>query len=438
MRFTSLFSRISNRIEEHGQLRSIITNAGWLFIDKILRMGVGLVIGIWLARYLGVPDFGHLNYAIAFASLFSAIATLGLNGIVVRDLVRHPEQQKEILGSAFSLKLAAGCVTLILTLSAIWLLRPDDTLTHWLVGIIAAGMVFQAFDFIDLWFQSQVKSKFTVYAKSFAFLALSLVKVVLILNGASLIAFAWTGLAEVVIGTIGLTFAFLSTGNSFTGLKPRRQVALKLLGESWPLMLSGLAIMFYMRIDQVMLGEISGEQEVGLYSAALRLSEAWYIIPAVIISSIMPSLTRAHANPGEEYYRKLQKLFSLLARIAYLVALPMTLIATPLVTLLFGEQYSAAGPILSVHIWAALFVFLGVGMSPWILNEGLTRFSLFQAMAGAIVNVLLNLYLIPLYGGLGAAFSTLLSQMVATYFALALFKRTRKIFLIETRAILLR
>lgn len=438
MRFEGLPNRISSRIGKHGHLQSIVTNAGWLFIDKILRMGIGLVIGIWLARYLGVADFGRLNYAIAFTSLFSAIATLGLDGIVVRDLVRHPEQNNEILGSAFALKLIGGFIAVCLVLGTIFLLNPVDILTQIIASIIAIGMIFQVFDVIDFWFQSRVKSKFTVYAKSSAFLLISGIKISLILSGAGLVAFAWASLGEIVAGSAGLIIAYKATGNSFHKLKVSFPVTSRLLHESWPLMLSGLAIMLYMRIDQVMLGEISGTQEVGMYSAALRLSEAWYIIPAVIISSVMPSLTRAHATSVESYYRKLQKLFSLLARIAYLVALPMTLIATPIVTLLFGEQYTAAGPILAVHIWAALFVFLGVGMSPWILNEGLTRFSLFQTMAGAIVNVLLNFYLIPLYGGLGAAISTLLSQMAATYFALALFKRTRKIFKIETRAILLR
>jgi len=438
MIFKSLFTRINTRLKEHDQLQGIITNAGWLFIDKALRMIVGLVIGIWLARYLGVTDFGRLNYAIAFASLFSAVATLGLSGIVVRDLVRYPDRKNEIMGSVFTLKFMGGFIAASLAVAAIFLLRPTDTTSHLLVVIIATGMIFQAFDVIDFWFQSQVQSKFTVYAKSSAFLLISAIKAVLILNGAGLVAFAWASLAEIIVGSIGLIIVYRASGGSFCSLRASFSVARRLLHESWPLMLSGMAIMLYMRIDQVMLGEISGEYEVGLYSAALRLSETWYIIPAIIISSVMPSITRTHASSEEDYYRKLQKLFSLLARIAYLVALPMTIIATPLVSLLFGEQYSAAGSILAIHIWAALFVFLGIGMSPWILNEGLTRFALFQTMAGAIVNVLMNLYLIPLYGGLGAAISTFASQLVATYLALALFKSTRKMFKIETRAILLR
>jgi len=184
---------------------------------------------------------------------------------------------------------------------------------------------------------------------------------------------------------------------------------LQLLKESWPLLLSGLAITFYMRIDQVMLGEMLGEHDVGIYSAALRLSEVWYVIPMVIVSSVMPSFTEARAHSEELYYQRLQKLFTYLVRIAYLVAIPMTIIATPLITLLFGTQYSSAGPVLAVHIWAALFVFLGVARRIYSINEGLNIPVMFGTISGALINVLLNIILIPRYGALGAAIATIFS-----------------------------
>jgi len=201
------------------------------------------------------------------------------------------------------------------------------------------------------------------------------------------------------------------------------------------LLLSGLTIMLYMRIDQVMLAEMVGEREVGLYSAALRLSEVWYVIPTIIISSVMPSLTEARARSEELYYQRLQQLFTYLARVAYLVAVLMTVLANPLIHLLYGESYSQAGSILAVHIWAAVFVFLGVGMGPWVINEGLTSLFFFQTLFGALVNVALNIALIPLLGGLGAAIATLVSQLTAAYFALALFRRTRTIFAMENKAL---
>ena len=147
---------------------SIVTNAGWLFAEKVIRMVVGLFVGVWLARYLGVAQFGLLSYAIAFASLFTAIASLGLNRITVRELVRHKERKGIILGSVFSMKLAGGCLALILAVSIIWLLQPGDTTTRWLVAIIAAGMIFQSADAFDFWFQAKMQSRYAVMAKSSA------------------------------------------------------------------------------------------------------------------------------------------------------------------------------------------------------------------------------------------------------------------------------
>jgi len=420
---------------ENGQQQT--ANAAWLMLDKSLRLVIGVTIGIWIARYLGVQAFGQLSFAIAFVSLFSAVATLGLDKIVVRDLVRHPDLKNEILGSTFIAKLTGGAVAMVLTLICIQLIEPHDTLTQTMVSIIAAGMIFQATDTADLWFQSQVQSKYSVIAKSSAFLLLSLVKVALILTGASLVTFAWAALAEIIIAAVGLLITFRAVGNPFGRLNANAARVKKLLAESWPYLLSGLAIILYMRIDQVMLGKLAGTAEVGLYSAALKLSEAWYIIPTIIVSTLMPAVTRAKSTSLDDYYLIQKRLFIGLAAIAYLVAIPMTIFSTPLITLLFGTEYSAAGPVLAVHIWAALFVFLGVATSPWVANEGLARYRLYCSASGAVLNIFLNYLLIPGYGALGCALATTLSYGFSAWLANAISSKTRKLFYIQTRALLL-
>ena len=163
-------SFIRSRLEGRQTLQKIISNTGWLFADRALRMGVGLLVSVWVARYLGPTQFGQLNYVIAFVALFATFATLGLDGIVVREVVRNPAAEWEILGSAFMLKLCGGALTAVGAVVFISVLRPGDILSRWLVGIVAAGAVFQAFDVIDFWFQSQVLSKYVVLAKNGAFL----------------------------------------------------------------------------------------------------------------------------------------------------------------------------------------------------------------------------------------------------------------------------
>jgi PST family polysaccharide transporter len=195
--------------------------------------------------------------------------------------------------------------------------------------------------------------------------------------------------------------------------------------------------MLYMRIDQVMLAEMIGERQVGFYSAALRLSEPWYIIAIIIVGSVAPTITEVRVQSQELYYQRLQQLFTTLTRIAYVVAIPMTLISTHLVIWLYGEQYANAGPVLAVHIWTAVFVFLGVAAGPWVLNEGLAKFSLYQTVLGALTNISLNLILIPLYGAIGCAVATLISQALAAWLSNVFFDKTAPLFKLQLSALLL-
>lgn len=418
-------------------LRKIIGNTAWLFADKILRLVLGLLVGVWVARYLGPEQFGIYNYAIAFVSFFSTFASLGLDGIVVRDIVREPSCKNETLGTAFALKFTGGIATLLLTVGTISLVRPDDNLTHWLVAIVAAGTIFKAFETIDFWFQSQVQSKYTVYAKTTAYLLINGVKIVLLQMQAPLIAFALAASAEIALSEVALVVAYLVNGHNLRAWQCSLLRAKKLLKDSWPLILSAMVIMIYMRIDQLMLGMMIGDKAVGVYSAAVRISEMWYFVPGVIVRSILPSIVEAKAISENLYYNRLQKVLNLMTIIAYAVAIPVTFLGSQFVTLIYGEKYVEAGPVLAIHIWTGLFVCLGLTRSAWTLTEGLMKFNFATTAVGAVVNVVLNLFLINRYGGIGAAIATLIAQVFASYGANALYSPTRKVFINQTKALLM-
>lgn len=400
-------------------------------------MGAGLFVGVWVARYLGVQQFGVFNYATAFVALFSTLSSLGLDAIVIRSIVRDPENREEILGTVFWLKLVGGVACLLLAFSSIFLLRHDDKLTISLVAILASVGIFQSFDTIDLWFQSQVQSKYTVVAKNTAFIIATLLKVALITMQAPLIAFAWTGLAEIGLGAVGLILAYKIKGYSLWLWRWSLPLAKTLLKESWPLILSGLSVMIYMRIDQIMLGEMVGDEAVGLYSAATRISEVWYFIPMALASSVSPSIYAAKEANEFLYYQRIEKLLRLLVLLSIVFAVPISFLSGTIITMLFGNGYAAAGQILATHIWASLFVFMGVGTSSWFISEGLTHLSLRRTVVGAIINVFLNLLLIPTYAGLGAAIATVISYAFAAFLMNAVHPKTKKIFQIQIRSILI-
>jgi O-antigen/teichoic acid export membrane protein len=413
---------VRKKIENRHNLQKIIDNVGWLFADKLLRLGGGLLVGVWVARYLGPDQFGLFSYSLAFSAMFTTIAALGLDGIVVRNIVRDPSCRDEVLGTVFVLKVAGGVVAIGLTLGSIFLLRPHDTVAHLLVGVIAVGTVFQAFDVIDFWFQSQILSRYTIYAKNSAFLVITVVKILLILMNAPLVSFAYAGLAEIILGAVGLMLVYRINGYSMKKWRGGRGLAGKLLHDSWPLIFSGIVIMIYMRIDQVMLGDMVGNEEVGIYSAAVRLAEAWYFIPGAIVASVFPSIVEAKTISDDLFYGRLQKLYNLMTLLGYIVALPVTFLASWLIKFLYGTAYIKAGPMLALLIWAGLFVNLGIARSSFLTTMNWTRVHFMTVFLGCIVNVALNFVLIPRYGGMGAVIASCVAYWFAVHGACFVYK----------------
>jgi polysaccharide transporter, PST family len=417
-------------------LRAIIANTGWLFFDRILRMGTSLVVGVWVARYLGVQQYGLFNYASAFVALFSPLANLGLDNVVVRDIVREPLNKEKILGTTFWLKLLGGIGSLLLTVSCIFLLRRNENLTIWMVAILATTGIFQAFDTIDIWFQSQVQSKYTVIARNTAFIIVALLKIILISIHAPLIAFVCATVAETGLGLVGLIIAYKVHGYSLKLWCWSFSLAKTLLKESWPLIFSSFAIMIYVKIDQIMLGEMLGNNAVGVYSAAVRISEIWYFIPVAITSSVSPAIFAAKDTSEVLYYQRIEQLLRLMALLSVTIAIPMTFFSGAIITILFGNGYAAAGSVLSIHIWASLFVFMGVAISPWYIAEGLTHLAMYRTILGALSNVILNLFLIPAYGEIGAAVATVISYACSDLFSNAFHLKTQKIFRLQIQSFL--
>lgn len=393
-------------------LRKVAVNMSWLFADRILRMGVGLVVGVWVARYLGPEQFGLYNYAIVFVSLFSAFATLGLDSIVVRDLVRYPTCKDEILGTTFALKLIGGLFTLLLTVGIISLLRPNETLTHWLVGITAVGMIFQPFDVIDFWFQSQTQSKCTVYARTTGFVLITIVKFILIWMQAPLIAFASISSAELFIGAVGLIVAYQVNGHRLKAWQAQLQRAKQLIKESWPLILSGLTVYIYSKIDQVMLGSMLSQQsELGFYAVAVKLSEVFDFLPLAFNICLLPKLTEIRYKDYKDYLEKFQIYFDVMLVLWLLVAIPVSLLAPFLVNYLYGESYVKSAHILVIYIWTQFGSNLGVARSSFLLLEGKQMLALYLSATGAFLNIILNLLFIPKYGAIGAAIATLFTYV---------------------------
>ena len=411
----ALPSFIRVRLSRWKHLQSVAGNTMWLLVDRIVRLGLGLYLNIRIARYLGPEQFGLLNYATAFVTLFIPVATLSLDSIVVRDLVREPQRKHETLGAVLALRIAAAVFTILLAVGLILLLRPDDGLVHWLVGVTAIGAIFQAFDTIDLWFQSQLQSRLTVWAKNSAFLLLTAVKLLMIKLGAPLIAFAWAASAELLAGAIGLIIAYQTQGNHLLCWRSSLQRIAGLLRNCWPLALSGFAAYLQAKSDQVLVGDLIGDAELGQYSVALRLVEVLGFIPMVIQSSVAPAVTRAKTQGDDRYYQLLLNIYRLMFALFVATAAPLFFFSAQLVALLFGSEYAAAGALLPLFSVRLFFTNFGVAKNLFIVNNGLFKYSLVMTVAGAVANLALNYLLIPRYASPGAIAAMGVSFLVNTF-----------------------
>jgi len=408
-------------------------NTSWLMGERILRMAVGLFVGIWVARYLGPEQFGLFSYAQSFVFLFTAIATLGLDGIIVRELVKDETRRDVLLGTAFGLKLM-GAILILPVLAIAVQLTSNNDYTNLLIFIIASATVFQSFNVIDFYYQSKVLSKYVALANAISLALSSIIKVALILSKASLFAFALMTVLDVALVAMGLVYCYVKTSKrKLFNWCFEVNTAKSLLKDSWPLILSGFVLMIQARIDQVMLKEMVSSTEVGFYSVAMRLIEAFAFVPIILKSSLYPPIQDAKNNSVELYQSRLLNFYRLNFLLFLIVGIPVFLFSEQLVVLLFGVEYQPASVLLSLMAVRLFFANMGTARGAYILTENLMKFSMITMVLGTTTNVLLNYLWIVEYGGKGAVTASLVSFFVTIFLIDVMYSKTRKNALLQIK-----
>nr|WP_315234542.1 flippase [uncultured Albidiferax sp.] len=395
-------------------------NSLWLLFDKLIRLVLALTVGAWVARNLGPHAFGELAYAITFIALFQGVANLGLDGIVVRDLARNPGQAALILGTAFRLRLLAGLLCWLIAIGSIWVLRHDDNTALQMVALIGVSLVFQSADTVDLWFQCQGKNSRTVAAKLASYAIANSARIAFIVLDAPLWMYALATLLDAVLLAIalaGIYRRFPTAQRWYFNL----HISKELLSQSWPFMLSGLAALLYMRIDQIMIREMLDETQLGFYSAAVSLSQIWNVIPITLATALAPYIARKKLDNEDAYMRAIFLMFRVFAALSTAIALTVALLSGVIIELMYGSRYAASAHVLTIHIFSNIFIFMGVAQGLWLINEGRGKLTLYRTALGAIVSIVGNFLLIPKVGIQGSAFITVLAQFFSVVASNAFF-----------------
>ena len=426
-------THVQKTLEKYPGLRRIVSNIGWMTFDYLMRATAGVLVGAWVARYLGPGQYGQLNYAMAIVALLSVLVPLGLDMIVKRELVRTPEARDVLLGTVFFLRLGTGILLyLVLFVYSRFI---EDATSRWLLVILGGTVVNLSCSTIDLWFQSQTLSKYTVWAQNISFGLLTGVRVILILSGMSLLYFAVVVLVEALLDSLFLAFFYHKRGEVFRRWRFNHKTAKGLLSQSWPLIFSSFAYLVYLKIDLVMIKMMRGTYEVGIYAAAARISELFFFIPGALAVSLFPTLVRSKEQEKRVYYNRIQAYFDLSVALAYGLSVVMSLATHFVITTLYGRQYEAASQVLVIHIWSNVFIFLQYARGGVLVTEDLILFSLISNATGAIVNIVLNIILIPRAGAVGSAIATLISYSIAGLWATFFYHKTRHIGMMQLRAL---
>lgn len=413
-----------------------IKNTSWLIFEHIFRMALSLVVTGLMARYLGTRNYGLISYGMAYISIFTVICKLGIDSILVNEIIRDRKNTGEIIGTTIFLRLASSILSIFTIYFIVKYLNPDNKTLQMITLIQSISLLFVSFDTVTFWFQSNLQSKYAVVAKSIAFLIVSSWRLILIFIGASVDFFATATIIEaVIIGIFILIFYFRYEGQKF-------QISLKrakhLLEKGYHFIIAGLLITVYTQIDKIMLGQLANESVVGIYTAAMTVSGFWMFIPNAIIESARPMIMAAKYDNEEHYKRRYSQLYSTVIWMGVLASIVITIMSKWIILIIFGSGYLGSSNVLNGLIWSRIFSLIGVTRSIWLISENKIKYQKYFVGTGAILNVMLNLTLIPRYGAVGAAIATVVAEVFSSTVALAFFRETRPLLKIIVDAFFLK
>ena len=401
----------------------VVKNAGWIVGGRLVNKVLAFLVGILTARYLGPSNYGLINYAAAYITFFASVCTLGINSVIIKDFIDHPEEEGQAVGTTLVLRAVSSLLSAIMVVGLVAVVDRDELTTILVVALSSIGLAFQIFDTLNYWFQSRLQSKYCAIATVISHVGVSVYKIVLLVTGKDVAWFAVATSVECIVEAVFLLLVYRKQGGprfSFSGQKAKQ-----LLTASSSFIVSGLMVSIYASTDKLMLKQMLDEVAVGHYSLAVSLSTTWAFVLQAVIDSVYPSVIQSSSKGTEVFNRKNRQLYALVFYIAMFMALLITVLAKPIVSILYGEAYLPAVLPLRIVVWYTAFSYLGVARNGWIVCENCQRYLKYLYISSALINVALNWVCIPLFGAPGAALASLVTQMSTTVFLPALIRPLR-------------
>lgn len=409
----------------HAGFQKYFQNTGWMFLGKILSLAIAFIATAYIARNLGPTNYGQLSYAISYVGLFGFLATLGIDQTIYRDIIRFPERRNEYLGTAIALRIGAALVTIIACIGFAAAFSDKDV-SLFLIFILSLAFVFNPFQLLSHEFQAEAKGRFVSLLSLAVVLILNILKIAVVALDQGVIYLAGIILLEPILYAIGYAYMRTRSYGSVRNLRFEKNLASTILRDSFPLIFASAFFAIYARIDQVMIKNMVSTEAVGLYDAAVRISELWYFIPNIIVASLFPAIINAKKTSEDSYRMRARKLIFVVACVSIATALITTLLSKQLILIIFGSGFLGALTVLNIYVWSNIGASLNFLSQQLLIAENLSKRISFNIFLGMVANIALNLILIPQYGISGAAIATLISYTVP-FLSLFIFKDSRTV-----------
>lgn len=413
-----------------------VKNAGWIVGGRLVNKGLAFLVGILTARYLGPGDFGLINYASAYITFFASVCTLGINSVIIKEFMDHPEEAGQAIGTTLVLRAVSSLLSAVMVVGLAAVVDRDEPTTVFVVALSSLGLVFQIFDTLNYWFQSRLQSKYCVIATVISYIVVSGYKIILLVTGKDVAWFAVSTSIAYAVEGVFLLLVYRKEGGPGFSFSVRK--AGQLLSASGSFIVSGLMVSIYASTDKLMLKQMLDQAAVGHYALAVSLSTTWGFVLQAVIDSVCPSVIQACGQGSEAFNRKNRQLYAIVFYFAMFMSLLITVLAKPIVGILYGEVYLPAVQPLRIVVWYTAFSYLGVARNPWIVCENRQRYLKYLYIGSALINVLLNWLWIPVWGASGAALASLVTQMSTTVFLPALIRPLRPNAKLMLEAVLLK
>lgn len=408
-----------------GKIRNnhFFKNTSWLLAQNIYTMLLSLVIGAISARYLGPSNFGLIGYATSLLTLFSTVGALGIEGVLVNELIRNPQKEGEIIGTCLGLRFVGAVFSYLGALGITIMRNPDSQILWTVVALQGLSVFFQFYEVLSDWFNSKLLSKYTVIGYSVGLTVASIVKVVLLVTKASVSGFAFASFVQVAVCSVLVLVAFFRKKEFKISFSLEQ--AKHILSKSHHYIIMNLSIALYMQMDKIMIGDALNEYEVGIYSAAVSISTMWEFVPMAIINSARPIILENYQVDRKKYYRVLETTFGVVTAIGVVAIIAMLFFDKLILYIMYGEQYLNASMSLRILGAAAAVSMIGCARSIWIVAEDYNKFAKYGIVTGALINLGFNYFGIARWGIEGAAWGTLVTQIWVVFVSVLFWKKTR-------------